>query len=71
MSKVDEKSGKIVFGGVLTESHELFVTTSGGKSIRISSGDIPEVGRGSRGVRVQKLGQGEKIVAAARIYTHD
>jgi DNA gyrase subunit A len=71
LSKVDEKSGKIVFGGVLTESHELFVTTSGGKSIRISSEDIPEVGRGSRGVRVQKLGQGEKIVAAARIHTHD
>jgi DNA gyrase subunit A len=63
----DSKSGNIVFGGVLSEGNELFVTTSGGKSIRISASDIREVGRGSRGVRVQKMGKGECIVAAAKI----
>jgi DNA gyrase subunit A len=62
-----EKTGKIVFGGVLHKDNELFVTTSGGKSIRMSASDIREVGRGSKGVKVQKMSKGEHIVAAAKI----
>ena len=67
LANADSKSGKIIFGGVLNSDNELFVTTSGGKSIRISAGDIREVGRGSRGVLVQKIGKAEKIVAATKI----
>jgi DNA gyrase subunit A len=67
LSNADSKAGPIVFGGVLHGDNELFATTSGGKSIRISATDIREVGRGSRGVRVQKMASGEHIVAAAKI----
>jgi len=67
LANADKKAGKIVYGGILNEDNELFATTSGGKSIRISAGDIREVGRGSRGVRVQKMEEGETIVAAAKI----
>lgn len=66
-ANADSKAGKIVFGGVLHGDNELFVTTSGGKSIRISASDIREMGRGTRGVRVQKMASGEHIVAAAKI----
>ena len=67
LANADRKSGKIVYGGVLNEDHELFVTTSGGKTIRISADEIREVGRGCRGVRVQRMAEGEQIVAATRI----
>lgn len=67
LANTDLKSGKIVFGGVLSKGDELFVTTSGGKSIRIASEDIREVGRGCRGVRVQKMSEDERIVAVVKI----
>ena len=67
LANADRKAGKIVYGGVLNEDHELFVTTSGGKTIRLPANQIRETGRGTRGVRVQKMGEGEKIVAATRI----
>ena len=67
LANADSKAGKIVFGGVLNGNNELFDTTSGGKSIRISASDIREVGRGCRGVLVQKLSKDEMIVAATKI----
>lgn len=67
LANADRKAGKIVYGGVLNEDHELFVTTSGGKTIRLPANQIKETGRGTRGVRVQRMGEGERIVAATRI----
>jgi DNA gyrase subunit A len=67
LANSDAKSGDIVYGGVLKEGEELFLTTSGGKSLRTSIDGIREVGRGSRGVRMQKLGKDETIVAVTKI----
>jgi len=67
LANVDSKSGKIVYGGVLKTSDELFLTTSGGKSLRTSIDGIREVGRGARGVHIQKLNKDEKIVAVTKI----
>jgi len=64
----NNKTGLIVFGDVFdNENSELFLTTSGGKSLRVAVSDIRETGRGTQGVRVQKLKNGESIVAVTKV----
>ena len=68
LSSSNEKSGLIVFGEVFDDdTSELFLTTSGGKSLRCAVSDIREMGRGCLGVKVQKLKDEESIVAVTKV----
>jgi len=68
LAGTNEKIGNIVYGGVVKEEDELFLTTSGGRSIKIAvKGLRPMSTRGSKGVRLQKLKKNEKIVAVTKI----
>jgi DNA gyrase subunit A len=68
LANTDAKSGDLVFGDSFeNENSELFLNTSGGKSLRCSVSDIREMGRGARGVRVQKVKEGESIVAVTKV----
>ncbi len=45
----------------------IVVVTKNGQSIRFSSDDVREMGRGAAGVRAIKLGKGDEVVASGRI----
>ena len=47
------------------------VTTKSGMTVRMPVGEIRETGRGAQGVRVTKLDEGDKVVAAARVAAGD
>lgn len=68
LANADEMAGHIVFGGVFTGNDEdIFLTTSGGKSLRIGVAYIKDKGRGARGVIVSKLKDGETIITATKV----
>ena len=46
---------------------ELLVTTVGGIVIRCPVQDIRETGRAARGVRIQRLNEGDKVTAVVRL----
>ena len=48
---------------------ELLVTTVGGIVIRCPVVDIRETGRAARGVRIQRLNEGDKVTAVVRLVT--
>src|SRR2546427_4350341 len=47
---------------------ELLVTTVGGIVIRCPADGIRETGRAARGVRIQRLNEGDKVTAGARLF---
>jgi DNA gyrase subunit A len=48
---------------------EILVTTVGGVVIRCPVDDIRETGRAAKGVRIQRLGEGDKVSAVVRLVT--
>ena len=46
---------------------ELLVTTVGGIVIRCPVEEIRETGRAARGVRIQRLSEGDKVTAVVRL----
>ena len=65
------KTAKSAVVGVLEvePGDEILVTTVGGVVIRCPVDDIRETGRAARGVRIQRLGEGDKISAVVRLVT--
>src|SRR5256884_432679 len=51
----------------LNPGDELLVTTVGGIVIRCPVQDIRETGRAARGVRIQRLNEGDKVTAVVRL----
>jgi DNA gyrase subunit A len=62
-----DKNGHAVAALAVQSSDDLVVVTKGGQLVRIPAGDIRECGRGSQGVRVAKLDEGDEVVAAAAV----
>jgi DNA gyrase subunit A len=48
-------------------SDELLVTTVGGIVIRCPVEEIRETGRAARGVRIQRMSEGDKVTAVVRL----
>jgi len=65
------KGAKSPVVGVLEvqSGDEILVTTVGGVVIRCPVDDIRETGRAAMGVRIQRLGEGDKISAVVRLVT--
>ncbi len=65
------KAAKSPVVGVLevAPGDEILVTTVGGVVIRCPVDDIRETGRAAKGVRIQRLGEGDKISAVVRLVT--
>jgi DNA gyrase subunit A len=49
------------------EESDVMIITSQGKVIRVHSGEIREAGRSTQGVRLLRLDEGDRVVAAAAI----
>lgn len=62
-----EKYGKVASVNAVTKDDDLILISSDGIIIRISAGQINVVSRTSKGVRVMKLSEGEKVVSATAV----
>jgi len=49
------------------EESDVMIITSQGKVIRVHSGEIREAGRSTQGVRLLRLDEGDRVVAAAAV----
>ncbi|MBW2981661.1 DNA gyrase subunit A, partial [Candidatus Woesearchaeota archaeon] len=65
--KCTEKNGKVVSVKSVTDDDELMLISQKGIAIRINAKDVSKIGRATQGVRIMRLGEGDKVVAAARI----
>lgn len=65
--KVTDKTGKLISAQVQPADLEsdLLIATLSGKVIRLSSGQIPELGRATQGVRLIRLDENDKVTSVA------
>ncbi|MFH1510602.1 MAG: DNA gyrase subunit A, partial [Candidatus Woesearchaeota archaeon] len=62
-----ERNGKVVSVLSATQDDELMIISQNGIAIRMPVIDISEIGRNTQGVRLMKLEESDKVVAAAKI----
>jgi DNA gyrase subunit A len=62
-----KRNGKVIATFKVSDEDELMIITDGGKLIRMSCSGISVIGRNTKGVRLIKLDNGEKVVGADRI----
>ncbi|MFH1133251.1 MAG: DNA gyrase subunit A [Nanoarchaeota archaeon] len=62
-----ERNGKVVSVKVVTDLDEVMLISMQGSMIRMPCRDISIIGRNTQGVRLMKLDEGDKVVAAAKI----
>jgi DNA gyrase subunit A len=65
--KCTEKNGKVVAVKSVNDEDELMLISQRGIGIRVNAKDVSKIGRATQGVRIMKLNEGDKVVAAARI----
>jgi DNA gyrase subunit A len=66
-AKVTAKTGEIVASRVLTTEEDLIVISRNGQVIRTEIKSIPILSRGTQGVRVMRLDEGDKVASVACI----
>lgn len=69
--KITEKGGKAVAALRVRDGDDVVVITKGGQLVRMPASSIRECGRGSQGVRVASLNEGDSVIAAARVDESD
>ncbi|MHC1585820.1 MAG: DNA gyrase subunit A [Candidatus Syntropharchaeia archaeon] len=65
--RVTEKNGSVVGIREVSDEDEIALASSEGLVIRLRVKEIPVQGRGTRGVRLMNLKEGDRVVAVARI----
>ena len=65
--KSTDRNGAVVAALQVREDSDVMIITSQGKVIRVHSAEIREAGRGTQGVRLLRLDEGDEIAAAAAI----
>jgi DNA gyrase subunit A len=65
--KSTERNGAVVAALQVKEDSDVMIITGQGKVIRVHSGEIREAGRSTQGVRLLRLDEGDRVVAAAAI----
>jgi len=65
--KVNERNGEVVENLLVYPDDHIIVITSDGKVIRTTVDGISVLGRNTQGVRLMRMGKGERVVAAARM----
>lgn len=69
---VTAKTGPIVTVHSLdTETKEILVISTGGQAIRVGLKDIPTLGRTTQGVRIMRMGEGDKVASIGSIPEQD
>jgi DNA gyrase subunit A len=65
--ETDERNGDVVGIKLVSESDELMMITQNGILIRTRARDVSEINRNTKGVRLIRLDDGDKLVAIARV----
>jgi DNA gyrase subunit A len=65
--KITEKNGKVIAVKSLVDSDQLMFISKHGIAIRMKADGISVIGRATQGVRIMKLGEGDKVMAVAKI----
>ena len=65
--KVNERNGEVVENLLVHPEDQIIVITSDGKVIRTPVDGISVLGRNTQGVRIIRMGKGERVVAATRM----
>lgn len=65
--QLTDKTGPVVGARMVTDEHELMVSTRGGTLIRMAMTDIRPIGRATQGVRLIRLDEGDAVTAIARV----
>ena len=63
----DERNGTVVAVKGVKDDDEIMVISKGGTTIRILAKDVSVIGRNTKGVRIMKLDEKDKVVQAAKI----
>ena len=67
-AKITAKTGEVIFSKILSgEEEDLIVISRKGQIIRTAVSAVPVLGRTTQGVRVMRLGEGDKVASAACI----
>ncbi|HEY3675904.1 MAG TPA: DNA gyrase subunit A [Candidatus Tumulicola sp.] len=59
--------GKVVDQILVAPDDEVLMITSGNQVIRLKAGDIRKTGRDAKGVRLQRLGEGDEVIAITNL----
>lgn len=62
-----ERNGRAVAALRVVDQDDVMVISQGGMIVRIPAGEIRKTGRGAQGVRVVRLKEGDRVIAAARV----
>ena len=62
-----ERNGRAVAALAVEAKDDVVVISKGGKLVRMAASTIRECGRGTQGVRVAALDEGDTVIAAARV----
>ena len=65
--KITEKTGSIINAFQVKNGDDIILLSSVGKANRLKSSDISIIGRATQGVRLMKLEEDIKVVAAAKV----
>ena len=69
--KTTERNGRVVAILAVTDDDELMMITAKGIMLRTDLSAVREIGRATQGVRLIRLDEGDKVVAAAKIASED
>ncbi|MEF3168098.1 MAG: DNA gyrase subunit A [Deltaproteobacteria bacterium] len=69
--KTTEKTGNVVGVLLVRDSDEIMLVKTSGNIIRIHTKDIRPIGRSTQGVRLIKIGEGERLAAVAKLAEKD
>ena len=65
--KATDRNGRSVSALGVKDGDDVVVVSKGGQLVRVKAGTISQIGRGTQGVRVVSLHEGDKVISAARI----
>ena len=65
--RTTERNGKAVDILAVADDDDVLIISSAGKIQRIRAADISQVGRNTQGVRIMRMGDGDRLVGLARI----
>jgi DNA gyrase subunit A len=66
--KTSERNGKVIGIKSVKSEEDLMLVTKKGTLIRVSTKNISKIGRNTQGVRIMKLGSGDKVISVARVF---
>lgn len=64
-AKITPKNGHIAFSKLLTTEKDLIVISQQGRVIRTKISSIPKFSRATQGVKIMKLGEGDRVASVA------